>query len=109
MIAAQFIFEPGTYDDEFQALDDSIAEKAKALPGFRGVDRWVSADGTMVNAIYYFDEMSDLTKLGRFDDHREAKGKVSRWYKGYRVIVSEVTANYGKGFDEHPSLSVPND
>jgi hypothetical protein len=95
MIAAQFIFEPGEYDDEFHRLDDSIDNDAKTIPGFLGTDRWVSADGLTINAIYYFDDMSALTKLGRFDDHRTAKRQVERWYKGYRVIVTEVTATYG--------------
>jgi hypothetical protein len=95
MIAAQFIFEPGEYDDEFHRLDDSIDNDAKSIPGFLGTDRWVAADGLTVNAIYYFDDMSALTKLGRFDDHRTAKSQVDRWYKGYRVIVTEVTATYG--------------
>jgi hypothetical protein len=39
--------------------------------------------------------MAALTKLGRFDDHRTAKSQVDRWYKAYRVIVTEVTATYG--------------
>jgi hypothetical protein len=95
MIAAQFIFEPGEYDDEFHRLDDSIDNDAKSIPGFLGTDRWVSADGLTINAIYYFADMSALTKLGRFDDHRTAKSQVDRWYKGYRVIVTEVTATYG--------------
>ncbi|CAB4620776.1 unannotated protein [freshwater metagenome] len=95
MIAAQFIFEPGEYDDEFHRLDDSIDNDAKSLPGFLGTDRWVSVDGLRINAVYYFDDMSALTKLGRFDDHRTAKSQVDRWYKGYRVIVTEVTATYG--------------
>ena len=95
MIATQFIFEPGEYDDEFHRLDDSIDNDAKTIPGFLGTDRWVSADGLTINAIYYFDDMSALTKLGRFDNHRTAKREVDRWYKGYRVIVTEVTATYG--------------
>lgn len=95
MIAAQFIFEPGEYDEEFHRLDDSIEAEAKALPGFLGIDKWVSEDGSRINVIYYFQAMSDLTKLGRFGDHREAKSKVSAWYKGYRVVVTEVTATYG--------------
>lgn len=95
MIAAQFIFEPGEYDEEFHTLDDSIDRDAKSLPGFVGTDRWVSEDGLVINAVYYFEDMSALTKLGRFDDHRTAKREVDRWYKGYRVIVSEVTATYG--------------
>jgi hypothetical protein len=95
MIAAQFIFEPGVYDDDFHTLDSSIDDEAKSIPGFLGTDRWVSQDGLTINAIYYFSDMSALTKLGRFDDHRTAKRQVDRWYKGYRVIVTEVTATYG--------------
>jgi heme-degrading monooxygenase HmoA len=95
MIAAQFIFEPGEYDDEFHSLDDAIEAEAATMPGFLGVDKWVSQDGTKINVIYYFESMSDLTKLGRFDEHRDAKSKVNRWYKGYRVVVTEVTATYG--------------
>ncbi len=95
MIAAQFIFEPGDYDAEFHRLDASIDDNAKSIPGFLGTDRWVSTNGNRINAIYYFDDMSALTKLGRFVDHRTAKGQVDRWYKGYRVIVTEVTATYG--------------
>ncbi len=95
MIAAQFIFEPGTYDDEFHVLDVAIDDAAKSTAGFLGTDRWVSEDGRVVNAIYYFADMAALTKLGRFDEHRSAKSQVDRWYKGYRVIVTEVTATYG--------------
>ena len=95
MIAAQFIFAPGDYDDEFHRLDTSIDDDAKSNPGFLGTDRWVSEDGLKVNAIYYFDDMAALTQLGRFSDHRTAKSQVDRWYKGYRVIVTEVTATYG--------------
>ncbi len=101
MIAAQFIFEPGEYDDDFHRLDDSIDASAREIPGFIGIDKWVSEDGSRINVIYYFDAMSDVTKLGRFDDHREAKRDVTRWYKGYRVIVSEVTAMYGDGNIPH--------
>lgn len=95
MIAAQFIFEPGVYDEEFHKLDSSIDDEAKSIPGFLGTDRWVSQDGLTINAIYYFSDMIALTKLGRFDDHRTAKRQVDRWYRGYRVIVTEVTATYG--------------
>ena len=95
MIAAQFIFEPGEYDSEFHRLDDSIEEEARRSPGFLGIDKWVSEDGNRINVIYYFREMSDVTKLGRFGDHREAKSRNAEWYKGYRVVISEVTATYG--------------
>ena len=95
MIAAQFIFEPGQYDDEFHTLDAAIDRDARSLPGFIGIDKWVSEDGSRTNVIYYFSNMSDLTKLGRFDDHRDAKKNVDRWYKCFRVVVTEVTATYG--------------
>lgn len=95
MIAAQFIFEPGTYDDEFHELDASIDNEARSITGFLGTDRWFSEDGLTTNAIYYFTDMAALTTLGRFNDHRTAKLEVGRWYKGFRVIVTEVTATYG--------------
>lgn len=101
MICAQFIFQPGTYDDEFHRLDNLIDEAALAQKGFRGVDRWVSEDGQRVNAVYYFDSMSDLTALSRVAEHRDAKKQVARWYDGYRVVVSEITAEYGDGNIPH--------
>ena len=97
MFAAQFIFRPGEYDDEFYRLDESIDEYALSLPGFLGVERWVSPDGATKNSIYYFDSMATITKFARFEDHREAKQKVHNWYKGYQVIISEVKASYGDG------------
>jgi heme-degrading monooxygenase HmoA len=103
MIAAQFIFQPGTYDDEFYALDDKIEEAAAAIPGFLGTDKWYSKDGTRTNSVYYFESMSDLTKLGRVTEHRDAKRKVSRWYEGYQVVVTEVIASYGDGNIPHIS------
>lgn len=33
----------------------------------------------------------------RFPEHRDAKGHVRRWYDGYRVVVSEIKAQYGDG------------
>jgi hypothetical protein len=45
--------------------------------------------------------MADLTKLGRVTEHRDAKGKVSRWYEGYQVVVTEVIASYGDGNIPH--------
>jgi heme-degrading monooxygenase HmoA len=97
MFAAQFIFKPGVYDEEFHRLDASIDEYALTLPGFFGVERWVSADGETKNSIYYFEDMATITKFARFEDHREAKSKVQNWYNGYQVIISEITATYGDG------------
>lgn len=97
MILCQFIFKPGVYDAEFHELDDQIAAYARILPGFRGVETWQSADGTIVNASYYFDEMSSVKELSRFSEHRKAKGRYRRWYDGYQIVVSAVTRSYGDG------------
>lgn len=101
MIAAQFIFQPGVYDDEFHTLDKAIDEAANALPGFLGVDRWFSHDGKRTNSVYYFTEMADVTALARVPEHRDAKGKVTRWYEGYQVVITEVIASYGDGNIPH--------
>lgn len=93
MIICQFIFRPGTYDDEFHALDSSIDAFARSLPGFRGVETWTQED--LVNAIYYFEDMANLKELAQFTDHQMAKSQVERWYEGYRIVVSELVANYG--------------
>jgi hypothetical protein len=95
VIACQFIFKPGTYDDDFHRLDAEIDEYARSLPGFNHVEKWLSPDGDIVNAIYYFADQKDVAQLARFPTHREAKGQVQRWYDGYRIVLSEITATYG--------------
>lgn len=97
MINCQFIFKPGEYDDEFHELDGQIDAYARSLPGFKGVEVWRSADGTVVNASYYFDEMSSVKQLSRFPQHRTAKSRYQRWYDGYQIVVSEVARSYGDG------------
>ena len=95
MIICQFIFKPGVYDDDFHALDGRIDAYARSLPGFRGTEAWHSPDGGLVNATYYFDDMVSVRELSQFPQHLEAKGQYQRWYDGYRIVVSEVTASYG--------------
>jgi heme-degrading monooxygenase HmoA len=95
VICVQFILQPGTYDDDFRRLDGEIDAFARSLPGFHATETWRSADGTIVNATYYFDDMASVRQLSQFPQHLEAKGQYERWYEGYRIIVSEVTASYG--------------
>ena len=97
MICCSFIFRPGTYDDDFHRLDGEIDRFARALPGFIKVETWYSADGTVTNASYFFEDMASVKELTRFPTHLEAKEQVARWYNGYRVVVSEVRAEYGDG------------
>lgn len=97
MICCQFIFRPGSYDDDFHRLDAQIDAYAHSLPGFVKVEKWLSPDGSVVNASYYFADQESVAELARFPRHREAKGQVDRWYDGYRIVVSEITATYGDG------------
>lgn len=51
MFSAAFIFEPGTYDDQFHTLDALIQAAAEATDGYLGQENWKSADGKRINAI----------------------------------------------------------
>lgn len=97
MICCQFIFKPGVYDDDFHRLDGQIDQFARSLPGFEKVENWRSPDGQVVNAVYYFADRESVAQLARFPQHVEARNQVHRWYDGYRIVVSEVTASYGDG------------
>ena len=97
MICVQFIFKPGTYDDEFHRLDDQIDAYARSLPGYDHVETWLASEGGLVNAMYYFTDQQSVAQLARFPQHREAKEQVQRWYDGYRIVVTEVKATYGDG------------
>ena len=97
MICVQFIFQPGTYDEEFHRLDGEIDAFARALPGFDHVERWLAPEGGIVNAMYYFADQESVASLARFPQHLKAKSKVQRWYDGYRIVVTEVVATYGDG------------
>jgi hypothetical protein len=97
VICVQFIFKPGTYDDDFHRLDAQIDAYARSLPGYDHVETWHSKEGGLVNAIYYFTDQRSVAQLARFPQHREAKGQVQRWYNGYRIVVTEIKATYGDG------------
>ena len=97
MICCQFIFKPATYDDEFHRLDEQIDRYARSLSGFERVEKWQAQDIGVINAIYYFAVRESVTLLVRFPQHRDAKNNVQRWYDGYRIVISEVTATYGDG------------
>lgn len=47
--------------------------------------------------MYHFADRKSVAQLGRFPQHREAKGQEHRWYDGYRIVVSDVGATYGDG------------
>ena len=63
MMCCQFIFKPGTYDDDFHHLDAQIDEYARGLPGFQRVANYLSPDSNVINAIYNFADKKDVAKL----------------------------------------------
>jgi heme-degrading monooxygenase HmoA len=107
VIICQFIFKPGVYDDDFHRLDGEIDAYARSLPGFRTTETWQSPDGKVINATYYFDDVASVRELSAYPQHLEAKGQYQRWYDGYQIVVSEVTASYGDGRLPHVTGSQP--
>jgi len=101
MYSAAFIWEPGTYDAEFNELNALIEAAAKAAPGYIGVEEWVSEDGKRRNATYYWQSLEGLEALSRNPTHIEAKQKYAQWYRGYHVVISEVIRSYGDSAFAH--------
>lgn len=97
MICCQFVFEPGIYDEGFHTLDNQIADFARALPGFISNRTFYSDDKKISNAIYYFENMEAVKQLARYPEHLIAKDQVNRWYKGYKIVISEIISEYGDG------------
>ena len=101
MYQISFIFKPGTYDEDFHALNRAIDAVAAATPGFLGTDSWVSPDGAMRNATYYWSDLAHLRDFAQSAVHKQAKGQYGRWYDGYRIVVARITNSYGDGRIEH--------
>jgi hypothetical protein len=55
--SAAFIFKPGTYDEDFHRLNALIDEAARATPGYIGAESWLSPDGRVRNATYYWESL----------------------------------------------------
>jgi len=105
MISAAFIFEPGTYDARFLALDAKIEAAAVATPGYLGRETWQSEHGRLFNATYYWSDMDSLKTFSGNADHLEAKRDYKLWYKGFHIVVSEVLRAHGDGSLEHITAS----
>jgi hypothetical protein len=46
--------------------------------------------------------MESVQQLARYPQHLTAKSQVDRWYKGYKIVISEVTGEYGDGKLTYP-------
>ena len=102
MFTSTFTFAKGNYDAEFFALDERIAEIARAIPGYRGEEAWENAATGLISNVYYWDSMDALQQLMQHPSHREAKQAQSRWLNGYQVVIAQVVSTYGDGGIEHP-------
>ena len=97
MHTVSFVFKPGTYDQEFYALDAAIEAFAESMDGYLGVERWVSPHNGVRNSVYYWRDIAAVRLFSKFDQHLEAKEKYRNWYEGYHIVISEVVAQYGDG------------
>ena len=97
MLTATFIFKQNNSGGDFKKLDDEIMERAKATPGFKGKEKWLSPDGTQIRVIYYFETKESLAEFSKDEVHREAKARYAEWYDGYRVEIADITATWGDG------------
>ena len=102
MYTSTFTFAKGDYDAEFFALDDTIAQVARAIPGYLGEEAWENAATGLISNVYYWDSMQALQQLMSHPSHREAKQAQARWLNGYQVVVAQVCETYGDGGIAHP-------
>ena len=91
-----FIFDAKEYDDDFHRLNDEIAERARAIPGFLGEEAWENPETGLHAEVYYWNSLDALHQLIGMDTHREAKRLHDRWIGPYRVVIGQVLSEYGQ-------------
>jgi heme-degrading monooxygenase HmoA len=102
MFTATFTFAAGVFDAEFQAMDQAIAEVARATPGYLGEESWENPANGLVATVYYWETLEALQALMQHPTHLAAKACQQQWLNGYQVVIAEVLANYGDGGIAHP-------
>jgi heme-degrading monooxygenase HmoA len=103
MYSATFIFASKQFDEEFQRLDATIAEAARAVPGYLGEETWENKTTGLVSNVYYWESLEALQQLMTHPAHLEAKAKQAKWLNGYQVVVSKVLRSYGDSMLNHPA------
>jgi len=101
MYTATFVFAKKLFDEEFHALDNVIAEAARALPGYLGEEAWENATTGLVSNVYYWASLEDLQRLVQHPRHLEAKAGQDKWLAGYRIVIAEVVRVYGDSRLDH--------
>lgn len=102
MFTSTFTFAKGEYDAEFHALDEAIAQAARAIAGYIGEESWENAQTGLISNVYYWESMDALQQLMRHPAHLEAKQRQGRWLNGYQVVIGQVMGAYGDGGLAHP-------
>lgn len=102
MFTSTFTFAKGEYDAEFHALDEAIAQAARAIPGYIGEKSWENAQTGLISNVYYWESMDALRQLMRHPAHLDAKQRQSRWLNGYQVVIGQVMGACGDGGLAHP-------
>ena len=70
MFTSTFIFESKPYDDEFHRLNDEIAKRARAIPGFLGEEAWSNDETGLHSEVYYWESREALHQLIGMDTHK---------------------------------------
>lgn len=97
-----FTFAMGEVGEEFHALDKTIADVAKSIPGYLGEEAWENSSTGLISNVYYWDSMEALQALMSHPAHLEAKRRQAEWLKGYHVVIAQVAGSYGDGGIAHP-------
>lgn len=102
MFTSTFTFAKRAFDDEFHALDQRIAEMARAIPGYLGEEVWENTANGLFSNVYYWETMEALQTLMKHPDHLDAKRQQARWLQGYHIVIAEVVGSHGDGGIPHP-------
>lgn len=97
-----FTFAKRQYDDAFHALDQVIADTARAIPGYLGEESWENAATGLLSNVYYWNSMEALRQLIEHPEHIRAKQQQARWLAGYQIVIAQVLRSYGDGGIAHP-------
>ncbi len=97
-----FTFGIRAFDAEFHALDNAIADIAKAIPGYMGEEAWENPATGLVSNVYYWSSLDALQALIQHPAHLAAKQRQAAWLNGYQVVIAQVLRSYGDGGIAHP-------
>jgi len=97
------MFDKKQFDEEFQRLDQVIAQVAKDIPGYLGEEAWENPETGRFSNVYYWETMEALQQLIAHPAHQAAKRAQANWLNGYQVIIAQVLRAYGDGGIAHPT------